>query len=849
MRIVGRIGGLFHSSCQQQDLTSPRATCTPLTKPAAFMRLLASAALLVLATVGSAQVPQAIEGGHLLPNGWKLTPAGRHVTLPDYVLNVTPSPDGKSLIALHCGHSPHGIAVLDAATLEVRQTIPLKSAWLGLAWAPDGRHLYVSGGNAESRNNPTVAPIYEFAFADGRLSEKPTRQFKHRLARGVYWSGLVHHPTKPLLYAGNRGTESNSGEIVVFDTGTGERVTELRTEIHPYDLVLDPTGETLFVSNWGSRSVSAIATSPLKIRGSVRVGNNPNDMVLAPDGRLFVACSNENSVYVLDTKTLQPVEKISTAMYKMAPVGSTPNALTLDATGKILFVANADNNNVAVINISEEEISNVMGFIPTAWYPASLAVARDGKSLYIGSAKGLESYGNLNGPTSPLAPAGRTNHVARLQHGSVTVLPLADLKAALPGFTRQSMANSPYNDEMLALARPPATGPSVVPRQVGAGSPIRHVIFIIKENRTYDQVFGDLPQGNGDPRLCIFGRKVTPNHHKIAEQFVLLDNLYCDAEVSVDGHSWSNSAYATDFNEKRWPPQYGGHSASVTGPEERPSSGHMWDLAANKGLTYRSYGESAQRVSDGTNITSRATVPGLVGHISEKYLRGTGRDPERIQTFFDEFNAYEKNYDAKDPEKRLPNYIVMSLGEDHTRGTAPGAFTPVACVASNDQAVGMLVERVSHSRYWPETAIFIIEDDAQNGSDHVDARRTVGLVVSPYTKRKSVDSTLYTTSSMLRTMELLLGLPPMTQFDAAAMPMYASFAAQPDLTPYTLAKPQTDLLAKNTRHAPGAKVSATMDFSDYDLAPMFALNEVIWKSVKGADSEMPLPVSRFHFRY
>jgi len=305
------------------------------------------------------------------------------------------------------------------------------------------------------------------------------------------------------------------------------------------------------------------------------------------------------------------------------------------------------------------------------------------------------------------------------------------LPSEIKAFTRQALANSPYNDELLARARPPQAGPSIVPREVGAGSPIKHVIYIIKENRTYDQVLGDLPQGNGDPRLCIFGRPVTPNHHKIVE----------------------------------------------------------------------------------------------------------------------EFDEFEKNFASPDPAKRLPNFIVMSLGENHTRGTTPGAPTPVAAVANNDWALGQLIERVSHSRYWPQLAIFVIEDDAQNGPDHVDARRTVGLVVSPYARRKIVDSTMYTTSSMVRTIELLLGLPPMTQYDAAAMPMYASFGVQPDLTPYRHLPPEVDVNAKNSPRAPGAKVSLTMDFSEYDRTPMFELNEIIWKSVRGEHSEMPLPISRFHFRY
>ena len=796
------------------------------------------------------QTPGAIEGGYSLPNGWRLAPAGRHVETDDYILNLTPTPDAKQIVALNCGYNPHGLVVVDPVSMKIQQRVALKSAWFGLAWSPDGKKLYVSGGNGESKANPTVAPVYEIPFENGKLADKPSREFLSNLpVNRIYWSGLAHHPKKPLLYAANRGTQATPGQVFVFDTRTGERVAQITTEIHPYRLLIDPSGETLYVSNWGSRSVSAIDTTTMKTRAVARVGHNPNEMALGKDGRLFVACSNENSVFVLDTKTMRPVEVISTAMYKMSPVGSTPNALALDTAGRTLFVANADNNNVAVIDVSKREVSNVVGFIPTPWYPASLALSPDGKALYVGSAKGLGGYPNLKGPTSPLAEKnGPKRHIGALQRGSVGAVPLGDLKTALPGYTKKSMANCPYNDEMLAQARPPKSGASILPREVGVGSPIKHVIYIIKENRTYDQVFGDMKQGNGDARLCIFGQKVTPNQHKIADEFVLLDNLFCDGEVSVDGHSWSNSAYATDFNEKRWPPQYGGNSAAVNGPEETPSSGHMWDLAAQKGLTYRSYGEYASRVSDGSQMDARPGIAGLFGHVCPKFRLPGMRDTDNVKAFLEEFEQYEKNYDSPVADKRLPNYIVMSLGENHTRGATPGARTPSASVANNDWAVGQLLDRVSHSRYWAETAVFVIEDDAQNGSDHVDARRTVGLVASPYTKRRAVDSTLYTTSSMLRTMELLLGLPPMTQYDAAAMPMYAAFNTKADLTPFTHVPPQVDVNELNVKSAWGARESLAMDFSDYDLAPEFALNEIIWKSVKGPNSEMPLPIRRFHFR-
>jgi hypothetical protein len=387
-----------------------------------------------------------------------------------------------------------------------------------------------------------------------------------------------------------------------------------------------------------------------------------------------------------------------------------------------------------------------------------------------------------------------------------------------------------------------------VPPEVGAGSVIKHVLYIIKENRTYDQVLGDLAKGNGDPHLALFGRKVTPNQHALAEQFVLLDNLFCDGEVSVDGHSWSDGAYATDYNEKLWPPRYGGRSINANESNAAiPSSGYLWDLARKKGLTYRSYGESASRVSDGTTMDAAPGALGLYGHVAPHFGGRNARDTERAAEFLREFDAYEHDYDSTDPGKRLPNLTVMALPENHTNGTLPGSYSPIAMVASNDLAVGMIVERVTHSRYWPEMAIFIIEDDAQDGPDHVDSRRTAGFVVSPYIRRGTVDSTLYTTSSFLRTIELLLGLPPMSQYDAAAPPLYASLGVKADPTPFEALKAQVDLNEKNTPTAYGARRSMKMDFDEVDRAPMAELNEILWKSIRGANSPVPAPVHRFRF--
>ncbi len=818
-----------------------------LPRPTVFAGALLGAALLFSQSKPAATT-KAVPGGYDLPNGWRLTPLGTHVPTEDMVLNISPAPGGKSSVALHAGFNPHGLVVIDNKTHEAVQRIPLKSAWLGMAWSPDGRKLYVSGGNAESRRNASRAPVNVFDFDGARLSPQPSATLDESIDLGkVYWSGLAHHPTKPILFAANRGTGPQPGHIVLFDTESKKLITRIQVEVNPYDVVLTPDGSTLYTSNWGSDSVSVIDTASRKVIATIAVGDNPNDLELHPDGRLFVSSSQDNSVTVIDTKARRAVETINTAMFPRAPEGSTPNALAIDAARNLLFVANADNNNVAVVRIKDAGRGEVIGFLPTGWYPSSLALIDGGKRLLVGNSKGGGGYANPRGPHSPLPPDGEgAGSVKSLQKGTVSSIDIADLETQLPKWTKQVYDNCPYADKLLAQARESEV-PTIIPRDVGAGSPIKHVIYIIKENRTYDQVLGDLLRGNGDSRITIFGRKITPNQHALAEEFVLLDNLFCDGEVSVDGHSWSTSAYATDFNEKLWPVTYGGHSKAAPSNAYVPAGGHLWDLAKKKGLTYRSYGEYATRSSDGTTMEASPGVGNLYGHVAPKYKMPGMRDTDNAREFIKEFDEYERNFDNADPNKRLPNLIVMSMPENHTAGTTPGRPTPRAMVANGDYALGLLVERVTHSKYWPETAIFVIEDDAQDGSDHVDARRTIGFVVSPYTRRKSLDSTLYTTSSMLRTIELLLGLPPMSQYDAAANPMYKALGTEQDLASFTHRKPEWDVNEMNTLRAWGAKKSLEMDFSDVDRTDMFALNEIIWKSVKGAKSEMPLPVHRFNF--
>ncbi len=790
-------------------------------------------------------------GGFDLPNGWRITPAGKQVAdLNDLVLKMVLSPDGKVIVAGHSGYLPHGLSVLDAKTHKVVQEVPLKTTWLGLAWSGDGHTLFVSGGNAngEKKVEASLAPVYALAYRNGRLNPKPVATFTDDTVPmdKTWWSGVLADPKRDLVWAANRGTSMAATDVVAFDARSGQIKKRVRVGISPYELALTPDGKRLFVSNWGEKTVSVVDVAGLKVVKTIPVGFNPNDMVLTPDGRLFVACSNENTVYVIDTRTLAVLETISVALTPKAPEGSTPNSLAFDAKRKLLFVANADNNDVAVVDIHKRETSTVAGFIPAGWYPSALAVAEAGNALYVGATKGEEGHATLKGPTSPLASKFNGDETIKtLQRSSVERLPLAGLQARIAHYTRQVYANTPYNDALLTAARPAAM-PSIIPSTVGAGSPIKHIVYIIKENRTYDQVYGDLPRTNGDPRLAIFGRQITPNQHAMSEQFATFDNCYADGDVSQDGHSWANAAYATDQNEKSWPANYGGHAqAQNRSLAYMPSSGYLWDAARRKGLTYRSYGEYATRASTGEPMSSVPGANGLIGHVSPNYLQNRVRDTENAKVFLEEFSAYEANFDSKDPEKRLPNYVVMSMQENHTHGTDPKSFSPRAMVANQDFALGQMVERLTHSRYWPEMAIFMMEDDAQDGPDHVDARRTACLVISPYIHRGMVDSTLYTTSSMVRSIELLLGMPPLSQYDAAATPYYAAFGVTPDLAPFKGLPTQWNVNEMNPPTAYGARESAKMNFAEADEAPMHRLNEIIWKSVKGPNSPMPPPVHRY----
>ena len=831
------------------------------------------------------------DGSVLLPNQWSLRPVGTQVELADFPVNVTVHPGGRFAAVLHSGYSAHEILVVDIASATVVSRTGVHEAFYGLEFSKDGRQLFCSGAGDEV--------VHSYEFQHGSLTNHHRIELRDAKLRAIPAGLAVDSTGKRLFVAnvwGNRVTrvallpQVEPADIVLgtnvaplsvapvlaatdIDSDAANKREEAslyRTgpdETFPYACRLDEKRQRLYVSLWAQSAVGVIDLKSEQLVARWPTQEHPCEMALTRSGKLlFVANSSRNTVTVLDTESGKTLETVCAALYPKAPPGSTPNSLALSPDEKMLFVANADNNTVAVFDVEKPGKSRSLGFIPVGWYPTSVRVTPDGKHLLVANGKGLTSKANPRGPQPGVKPEDgqEVQVISRLFQGALSIIELPPRKtfeAQLAGYTAQAYRCSPLTPDASVSARPSAGNP--IPHEpLGAptflsasgnegtkptgmsalpASPIKYCLYIVKENRTYDQVFGDLPQGNGDPKLCLFPERITPNLHQLVRQFVLLDNFYADAEVSADGHEWSMGAYATDFVEKMWPMNYG-HNSSKKFPYPAegyfpiafPAGGYLWDRAREAGVSYRSYGEFVDTFAR-TNAPARARVKALQGHIDEWYRPWDLACPDvkRAERFLAELKRMEAEGD-------MPRLQILRLPNDHTHGTTRGWPTPAAYVADNDLALGQIVEAVSRSKFWPQTAIFVVEDDAQNGPDHVDAHRTTAFVISPYTKRGVVDSTMYSTSSMLRTMELILGLKPMSQYDAAATPMFNSFQAAADLRPYQALPANVDLGERNSAQAWGGQLK--MNFAREDAVDDLLLNEVVWRSVRGPDSPMPAPV-------
>ncbi len=763
------------------------------------------------------------EGRTLLPNGWSLSPVGKQVPLGELPLNMVVSPDGRTVFVTNNGTKDQELTVIDVPTWTVRQSIPLHRSWLGLSFLAGRRELLVSGGNDND--------ILRFA-ADG---DRPVLHDSVRLGspwpqEKIWVAGIDAPPSSPVFYAVGR----ESRRVYKINAATGHVEAQDSLPGTPYTCLYSASRGVLYVSLWGAASVALVDPATLAVGSIIPVGDHPCDMAESSDGsRLFVACANTNSVAVVNPRTGMVTERLNAALFPNAPEGSTPNSVALSPAEDRLAVANADNNCIALFDVQKPGASRSLGFIPTAWYPSCVRFHAGSGDLLVTCAKGMGSSPNPLGPRPDSRRQHDVQYIGSMFRGVLTRIPMPD-QATLASWTRMVYENSPLK----AAQGVPDSG--ALWSRPGRPSPVKHVFYVIKENRTYDQVFGDLPQGNGDPALCLFPDSVTPNIHALVKEFVLFDNLFADAEVSADGHNWSMGAYATDYTEKSWPTSYGqrGGEYEFEGgyPIVYPPAGYLWDDCRRNGVTYRTYGEFASN-PEHAGDSARAMAPGLEGHVAP-FSMGWDlgySDVKRVEDWEREFAAYERN-------GRLPQFQIIKLPNDHTEGTRHGALTPRAFVAQNDLALGMLVERISRSPYWKESAIFVIEDDAQNGPDHVDAHRTEGLVISPYLKRHTVDSEMYSTSGMVRTMELLLGLPPMSQFDASARPMGASFTPNPDFAPYLHRPARIDILERNPDGALGQAESDAMDFSHEDAISEEVMNAIVWGSVKGAGVPVPPPV-------
>jgi YVTN family beta-propeller protein len=787
------------------------------------------------------QVGPLPNGAFLLNSGWRIQPAGKQLPLDTFPMSTALSADGKYLLVLNGGYRPPTISVIETASGRVTASVPVPDGWLGLTFAPKSDRVYVGGGSRAS--------VFEYTFTGGVLKSARTFETVPAAERkdADFVGDVAFSPDGRLLYA----AELYKDSVAVINPQSGMVISRIKTGRRPYRILFHPDGKSFFVTHWADGTLGHYDTSTGGLVATVRIGAHPADMVWRNGGpaetvpgepawtaRIFVAAAHTNNVYAVGVSAgnqLNIVESLNISMTPRQPLGMTPSALALSADGRRLYIVCSDGNVVAVADVSGER-SNVEGFIPTGWYPTAARVLPSG-TLVVLNGRGLRSYPNPHGPSPVRRPepvhegVPNVEFVGRIQTGTASWIdPFTE--AQLEAWTKTAMANSPYSDAKLDATTPlPA---------------IQHVIYIVRENRTYDQVFGDMKEGNGDPSLVLFGENVTPNLHKLAREFVLLDNFYVNADVSADGHNWSTAAIAPDYVQKMWPNKYANRRKPYDFEEQDPLSvppaGYIWSNAAAAGVSIRNFGYMVGNkpgAAPGAEQVASVRDP-VLAKVTNRFYRGFDLefpDVERAKVFINELGEWEKTGE-------MPRLCVMRMGNDHTFGTAAGKTAPLSSAADNDYALGMLVEAVSKSRFWTSTAIFVLEDDAQNGPDHVDSHRSPAFVISSFAKRHVVDGTMYNTTSMLRTIEFLLGLRPMTQFDAASRPMTASFQKTPDPTPYVAEKPRTSMTDKNPPNAPGSAASNRMDFQEADQIDEDELNDILWRAIR---KDAPPPPVRSYF--
>jgi DNA-binding beta-propeller fold protein YncE len=852
-------------------------------------------------------------GRAVTPVNQVLTPAGRQVDFPGMRPQVIAvSPDG-ALLAVSGKTSE--LVIIDAQTGAIRQRVhlphddqqlpanPVSShllepdregqlSFTGLVFSPNGKRIYMSNVEGSIK---VFSVAREGSVHASHSLPLPAANAPRRKAEIP--SGLALTPDGKRLYVcGNL-----SNRLLELDAATGKTLRTFDVGVAPYDVVL--AGGKAYVSNWGGRrpgpkdrtgpagqgTLVRVDRRDIASEGSVSIvdlaggrtkeivtGLHASGLAVSPDtasggGRRYVVCANAGSDHlsVIDTRNDALIETVWARPKPSDLLGASPNALVFDRSGKRLYASNGAQNAIAVFDFQPQNRgkTRLTGLIPVGWYPAALALDGGRNTLFVANIKGL--------PKQPEKAEGADarGFNSHQYFGSVSIVPIPP-DEELPRLSEVVAANMRVPRIAKALLPPRKDEPPrPVPQRIGEPSHFRHVVYIIKENRTYDQVFGDVAAGNGDPSLCIFGEHVSPNHHKLAREFVLLDNTYCAGILSADGHQWSTSAFSTDYMER----SFAGFARSYPdgfGIDENDAlayspAGFIWDSALKHGKTLRNYGEfmSPARRHVRWRDPARRQMPSPLDclrawmnktndiifdyYASVSPLRpfSPGDFPGWEMAVPDQFRADHFLNDLRRFEAKgeFPNLTLLCLFNDHTSGAKAGHPTPRAYVADNDLALGRVVEGLSRSRFWKETVIFVIEDDPQNGWDHVSGYRTVAFCISPYTKRRAVVSTQYNTTSILRTIEQILGLPPMNQFDASATPMFNCFTEDADFAPYEALpanirldemNPDAEAIEDEVLRA-DAIASSRINFRELDRAPEDLLNRILWRSVRGSRAAYP----------
>jgi len=839
------------------------------------------------------------DGRIVVPTNQVLKPAGTQIPFPGRPVDIALCDDGRTVVAKNM----KSLVFIDVATAKVKQTLELPGdpylpfnpvAAMKKPINPSGKgHHYPDGFSAvgllADGNRVFVTDSQDHLQQarrqkDGRYTwTKAVAIIPPKVGGDPFPAGIARQSAEELWVCSSRG---NAVQLVNLKAGEAEQ--SVAVGVAPY-MVAAARKDRVYVSNWGGDrpkegdpqatssgtpvridpktgianqgSVSVLAPEPGRWRQvkTIAVGLHPSGMTLSSTGKfLYVANANSDTVSVIDTAKDEVVETIACRPEARLPFGSGANAVALAPDGRTLYVANGTNNCVAVVRLGQKaseaadrpEGSTVAGLIPTAWYPGALALSADGKKLFVANVKGV---GALSQPR-PVAEGKNTHDLL----GSVSIIDVPADKQ-LAKYTEEVNAHNRLGYSLAGLEKPrPDAKPVPVPERHGEPSIFKHVIYVIKENRSYDQILGDMKEGNGDPELCLFGEEVTPNQHALARQFTLFDNFYCSGTLSATGHQWTNEAYVTDYLTKA----FGGFTRSYPVDGDDPlafaSSGFLWDNALARKKTFRNFGEFTKcTYPEGTTwadvyadyknntrkvkITVKPNVEAMAPHTQPGYPGFPLITPDvyRAQLFIEELKTFER-------KNEMPNLVYVFLPANHSVGATPGFPTPRAMIADNDLALGRIVEVVSKSKFWKETCIFVVEDDPQFGFDHVDGHRSVLQVISPYTKRKHVDPINYNQTGVVKTIELILGLPPMNQLDLSATPTRDCFRDRPDLTPFAAVPNKVPLDEMNPplHQLKGealrwANKSLELDFDEADEADEDTLNRILWHSVRGWDTPYP----------